>query len=326
MVYRTGIHVLLAEIAIESNRRSLLPHFPLRIEVPSLLTDFRKVEETTFPSRPDGRIIIENTRSAGWDYAFSRGKAVFRGPFQLFEKSASDTRYTFWGNQGYLYRYILYALESGHAVFSFHAAGLYDPARNRLYIVAGGAGSGKTVFLLGGISRGLKLFSTETVHFRLDKSGPTWFKGSLVDNVRMGTLVRDFPRFCPPGVRDLAEAEVWKKKIALDLSSFQSTPDTLVQPEIVIIFPRIEEGRRGYVATPLSDRRKAAKAVFDNVSQKIAETVVLYDRVAVPGFDSAALARARLKASEALIGHRSVRTPVTVLSNPAECWSDLTCI
>jgi hypothetical protein len=326
MAYRTGIRILLAKIGIESNRRSLLPRFPLPIEVPSLLTDFHEVEETAFPSRPDGRIVIENTMSARWDYAFSRGKAVFRGPFQLYEKSASDMRFTFWGNQGYLYRYILYALESSHAVFSFHAAGLHDPAKNRLYIVAGGAGSGKTVFLLSAISRGLKLFSTETVHFRLDKRGPTWFKGSLVDNVRMGTLVRDFPRFCPPRVRDLAEAEVWKNKIALDLSSFQSIPDTLVQPEIVIIFPRIEEGRRGFFATPFSDRRKAAKAVFDNISQKIAETVILYDRVAVPGFDGAALARARLEAAEALVKHRSVRTPLTVLSNPAECWGDLTCI
>jgi len=326
MVYRTGVLVLLAKIGIESNRRSLLPRFPLSIEVPSLLTDFHDVEETAFPSRPDGRIVIENTRSALWDYAFSRGKAVFRGPYQFYEKSASDMRFTFWGNQGYLYRCVLSVLESRHAVFSFHAAGLYDPAKNRLYIVAGGAGSGKTVFLLSGISRGLKLFSTETVHFRLDKSGPTWFKGSLVDNVRIGTLVRDFPGFCPRGVRDLAEAEVWKNKIALDLSSFQSGPDTLLQPEIVIIFPRIEEGRRGFVATLLSDRRKAAKVVFDNISQKIAETVVLYDRVAIPGFDNAPLARARLKASEALVKDRSVRTAVSVLSNPAECWGDLTCI
>ena len=166
--------------------------------MPSLLTDFREVEEIAYPARPDGRISLYGTTGGDIEYSFRNDHAVFRGPLRKFERSASDARYSLWGNQGFFYRFVLYLLELRHAVFSFHACGLYDERNHRLYVVAGGAGSGKTVYLLSGIGKGLTLFSTETVHFRFGRSGLAWYKGSLADNVRLGTLVHDFPMFCRP--------------------------------------------------------------------------------------------------------------------------------
>jgi hypothetical protein len=322
MTHRTGLRVLQATVGIEADARALLPAFPLKIEVPSLLTDFRDIAEIPYPARPDGRISLFNTTGGDIEYSFLDGQAVFRGPLREFERSASDARFTLWGNQGFFYRLVLYLLELRHAVFSFHACGLYDERAHRLYVVAGGAGSGKTVYLLSGIAKGLRLFSTETVHFQFARSGLAWFKGSLVDNVRLGTLVHDFPMFCPPEFAGLGGDDVWRRKIALDLGDRQASRDTLLSPAVVLIFPHIEEGRPGLTVTRVDDKRAAAKAAFDNISQKIAESVLLHDRLAVPGLDTAGLAAARLDAARLLVGHRTIESIASVLSNPAECWGD----
>lgn len=318
-----GVQILEATVGLESNSRALLPRFPPPVEVASLLTDFREVREIPVPVRPDGRIVLDRTRSGPPEYSLSGRKAVFRGPLLDLERKASDIRFSLWGNQGFLYRFILHLLESRHNIFSFHAAGLYDERADRLFVVAGGAGSGKTVFLLSGLARGLSLFSTETVHFRFEAGGLTWFKGSLVDNIRLGMLLHDFPEFCPHGWTGIADDALWRNKIAIDLSPRQSRRDKLVQPGLVLVFPHIEEGRTGFIAHPIGDPNMAAKSVFDNLSQKISETVVLYDRLPVPGFDHKALAGKRLKASQALVKHGSVERIAAVLSNPLECWGDL---
>jgi hypothetical protein len=91
---------------------------------------------------------------------------------------------------------------------------------------------------------------------------------------------------------------------------------------VTLLLPRIEEGRPGLTVTRIAGRKAAAKAVFDNISQKIAETFVLDDRLAMPGLDTPALAAARLSAATLLVGHKTMESISSVLSNPAECWGD----
>ena len=323
LMVQTGVQILKATVGIRSNSRDLLPKFPLLIEVKSLLTDFRDMIEIPYSAKLDGQIVLEDKPSAAAFFERSNRRALFRGPLRKFEAQASDLRYSFWGNLGFLYRFILYLLEERHQIYSLHACGLYDEKKNILYIAAGGAGSGKTVYLLSGIAKGLKLFSTETVAYECQGKKITWFKGSLVDNVRLGTLVHDFPQFLPRLDRPSSPGQVWQKKIALDLSCHQCSQDTLVQPDVVILFPRIEAGRKGSLVTAFEDKRPAAKAVFDNLSQKIAETIILYDRLVVCGLDDAGLAEARWKSARQLVENASVVQIASVLSGPADCWGHL---
>jgi len=319
----TGLQILKATVGIRSNARDLLPKFPLKTEVKSLLTDFRDMIEIPFSANLDGQIVLDNRPGAAAAMTRSKGKVVFRGPLRKLEGQASDLRYSLWGNQGFLYRFILYLLEERHHIYSLHACGLYDEKRNLLVIAAGGAGSGKTVYLLSGIAKGLKLFSTETVAFEGRGKKITWFKGSLVDNVRLGTLVHDFPQFLPRLDRPSSPGQAWQKKIALDLSCHQCSQDTLVQPDVVLLFPRIEEGRKAFFSYAFEDKRPAAKAVFDNLSQKIAETIVLYDRLPVCGLDEAGLAEARWRSACQLVENRAIVKIASVLSGPADCWGHL---
>ncbi len=324
-MYRQAVRVLKATIAIISNRESLLLSFPLPLEVTSLLTDFKEVTNIPYPSDPDGRISIREMPAVKPSIRISGERAVFCGPFISLTKQASDLRYSLWGNQGFLCRFALYLLEKNHQVYSLHACGLFQAEKNRLVVIAGGAGSGKTVYLLSGLEKGLKLFSTETVHFTVKAGGILWFMGSLVDNVRLETLRRHFPSFLPPALPSSAAVPraPWQDKIAIDFSSYRYSEDVLFGPDVVIIFPRIEEGWDAFLLSPMENPARAAKALFDNISEKLAETVVLYDRIPAPGLDNSDLARARLRAAETLALSSHTRLVASVLSSPGQCWGDL---
>lgn len=319
---RMALKILEATIGIETNNDDLLPCLPFGIEVKSLLTDFHRVSPIPYSDNCDGYIHIHESADEP-RYEWEGRTFLFFGPFGDFARSASDPRFSFWGNQGFLYRYTLYLLEKHHKIYNLHACALVDQNTNALYIIIGGAGSGKTVYLLSGLDKGLHVFSTETVHFRLEKEHIVWFKGSLVDNVRYGTLVYHFPHFLPQ--KEIPEKEkLWQKKIALDLSAYATDFDSLQEPEsITILFPHIEEGRKEYIQNTIGDDQRAAKYLFDNISEKMAETTVLYDRLPVIGLDENDMAQRRLESVYRCIQHSSIKHIVSILSNPKECWGAL---
>jgi len=322
VVFKKAIKILEARVGILSNKKNLLPLLPLKIEVKSLLTDFHSVDEIPYAAGLDGYISIEDRLSEELRYNFSPRKVKFIGSFLKLTKEASDLRFSLWGNQGFLYRYSLYLLEKNHSIFNFHACGLYEEKKNWLYVIAGGAGSGKTVYLLSGLDKGLKLFSTETVHFRIEKEKVTWFMGSLIDNIRLGTLIHNFPRFLPQKNIPVVNDE-WQKKIALDLSSYKNNCEQITNPEVILLFPRIEEGRKHFLLIPIKDRRIAAKTLFDNISEKLSETVILYDKLPLLGLDNQELALNRLRCVTKLVHQKTLAQIASVLSNPAECWGKL---
>jgi hypothetical protein len=320
--FKKGLKILKATVAVSCNSKALLPSFPLPIEVKSLLTDFQDVKEISYSLNADGSISIRDIPDEAPSYRLAGTKAAFKGPFIELTRKAADLRFSLWGNQGFLYRFALFLLEKKHRIYNLHACALYEVERKRLFIFVGGAGSGKTVYLLSGLEQGLTLFSTETVHFQKEGSHFRWFMGSLVDNVRLGTLRHHFPRFLP-AFSALNAANEWQEKVALDLSSHKYKEATLVDPEAVILFPRIEEGRDDFVLSPIADPRRVAQALFDNISQKLAETYLLYDRLPLPGLDRPELAQARLETCRELAHHKNIVLCATVISSPRRCWGDL---
>lgn len=322
MLFRQGMRILEATVALTANRKSLLPVLPPPLEVQSLHTDFFEVERIAYPIKADGRIWLRDDPSKALRYRLSRTRAVLEGPLTRLSRLASDPRYSLWGNLGFLYRFALFLLERTHRIFSLHACALVDRSANRLFVIIGGAGSGKSVYLLGGLERGLSLFASEMVHFRHEGRRVRWFIGSLADNVRLATLRRHFPRFLPPDTGPPG-AEEWTRKTAVDLSSFRYPENVLVDPSVVLLFPRVEEGFGRFTLRRLEDDGQVSRYLFANISEKIGQTTVLYDRIVVPGFDSAELAEARRKACWELAKHRTVALRGSVFCGPRECWGDL---
>jgi hypothetical protein len=320
--FKAAVQILSATIGVDCNHEELLPSLPPGIEVESMLTDFRQVKKIPYETGLDGYISVDD-KEVEPRCRFQNNTVLFRGPFIRLQKQASDARFSLWGNQGFLYRYALYLLEKKHAIFNLHACALTDEEGEILYVIIGGAGSGKTVFLLSGLEKGLKLFSTETVHFQIKNHEIIWYMGSLVDNIRFGTLIHDFPGFLR-GVNIPSPLEIWQRKIAVDLSDYKTAKKTIKNPRAVhILFPRVERSFEKTVWNPLKDNRKAAKYLFDNITQKLAETILMYDRLTVLGLDERKLAQSRLEAVYRLIDHRSIFQTVSVLSNPQGCWSRL---
>lgn len=322
MRFRRGVRILEATIALTANRESLLPVLPPPLEVHSLHTDFREVEPVPYSSSADGKISLIEAASLPPRCRISGTRVTWEGPLTALSRRAFDPRFSLWGNLGFLYRFAQFLLEKHHRIYNMHACALYEPSRQRLFVVIGGAGSGKSVYLLGGLERGLSLFSTETVHFRHEGRHLRWFMGSLADNVRVGTLRRHFPRFLPPGLGRPA-GDDWTRKIAIDLSSYCSQEQTLIDPAVVLLFPRVEEGFGRFVLRPLREVRPASQLLFANISEKLTQTTILYDRIPVPGLDSAELAEARRRACLDLAGHRSIAFSGTAHTGPLDCWGDL---
>lgn len=318
-----AVKILKTTVGIRSNTEELLPTLPLGVRLESLLTDFCQVEQIPWDEDLDGHIFIENATGPP-TYEWDNDRVIFKGPFAQLQKNASDPRYSLWGNQGFLYRYALFLLEKKHKIYNLHACALYREEKDILYIVIGAAGSGKTVYLLSGLTKGLKLFSTETVHFRLlEEKDIVWYKGSLVDNVRRGTLVYDFPRFLPSD-RARDPRTQWQEKTAIDLAAFSVHEESLKNPcKVHILFPRIERGFDSPVRTLIEDKRKAEKLIFDNITQKLAETTLLYDELAVLGLDRKDLTGPRMQAVKGLIDHPTVVGLVSVTAGPQNCWNDI---
>jgi hypothetical protein len=118
--------------------------------------------------------------------------------------------------------------------------------------------------------------------------------------------------------------EEWQSKIALDLSSYKTGFEKLSDPKsVTVLFPRIEEGREGFLLTPFLEKKQAAKVLFDNITQKLSETWILYERIPVSGIDDKELAHDRFSHINLLVQHESIIQTAAVLSNPHECWGDL---
>lgn len=320
--HKTAAKICAATIGIEANSKDILPNFSGKIEVKSLLTDFYSVEEIPFSDTLDGLISIE-VADVPPACTLSQGTFEISGPLLKLAEEASDLRFSLWGNQGLLYRYTLHLLEKKHHIHNFHACALYDNKQDTLYVVIGGAGSGKTIYLLSGLSQGLQLFSTETVHFQITGKDIIWHIGSLVDNIRLGTLLYDFPDFLPD-IPSPSPDTVWKEKIALDLSKFKASRNTIKNPRAVyLLFPRIEREWKGFTLDEIDNNEKASSLLFENITQKLSETFILYDKITVKGFEQQELSIRRLSAVNRLLESPQIKKIATVLANPQNCWSSI---
>src|SRR5262245_13251281 len=303
-VHRRAIRIVHARLGLVSNNGSLLHQSEyFRDRVPqSLLTDYHKVEDVAWDAAHpvDAEIEIVDAPGRPPAITLSPDRVLAVGDWTACEVAASDRRYTLFGNLGFLFRYVIHALERYHDTWSFHASAMVDD-KGDLWLIPGSAGAGKTVFLLEGLSRGWTIFSTEMTHLRLTTGGYELYKGSLFDNIRLGTLLYDFPQIRERLRLTLPESrDPWGSKIALDLGHVQTPADVLLSPSLRIVAPKVESGRDRAIVGRLDRREKLVKLLFDNATEKHGGTVLLYDRLPLPSLDTPDLMARRLAAMAGL--------------------------
>jgi hypothetical protein len=317
-----------ARLGLVSNNEPLLTqseYFADRVPQ-SLLTDYHRVDDVPWDGEPGGvdaelRIVDAPGLEPAITLAPDRVLAV--GDWTALEAANSDRRYSLFGNLGFVFRYVIHLLERHHDTWSFHASAMVDD-KGDLWLIPGGAGAGKTVFLLEGLTRGWTIFSTEMTHLRVTDHGYEFYKGSLFDNIRLGTLLYDFPAVTERlGLTLPPTPDPWGAKIALDLGHVQTPADVLVSPSLRIVSPKVESGRDRAVVTRLDRREKLVKLLFDNATEKHGGTVLLYDRLPVASLDTPALMARRLRAMQDLVARATIKSARSTLCGARHCMEGL---
>lgn len=316
---RCGLRVVEATVGIGSNSEQMLhpPRFSL------LLSDFHRLATIAFDNQLDGYLYVYDDPQAPPRITVGVDRVVASGAFGRLEQECSDPRFSLFGNEGLFFRYVLALLEEKHDIFSLHACALYQPDEDRLLVIAGGAGSGKSCFLMSGIEKGLQVLATEMVHFRIDRE-LSFFKGSLLDNVRLANLRYDYPQAVEMLGLELPQVEAeWETKLCVDLSDCQVDPDRLVNPKVVVVFPHIEQRAPAHILRIIEDRRQVIKGLYDKATEKVAEPTLLYESVPMPPLQGPQAAQCCLEAVTRLVNSPHLIRTVSVYGAPQTCLEGL---
>jgi hypothetical protein len=134
----------------------------------------------------------------------------------------------------------------------------------------------------------------------------------------VGTLLEDFPEAASTIGLELPRVDdVWATKIAVDLTHVATAEDVLVNPRLEVLFPRVERGCGDALITPVKDPRVVARLLYENLSEKIAQSFLLYDQIPVGSFDSPERALRRGEFVSALVPY--VCRACRVLTGPRQC-------
>ena len=324
-MYQRAVKIVDARMGILSNNEKLI-HEPRYFEgqvMESLLTNIHSIEKIPFVADLDSYFVAIDDPNVQPQVQITDKVITVTGDFSRYEGECSDNRYSLFGNLGIFFRYLLVTLERFHGIYSFHASSMYSPSRNTLLLVVGGAGAGKTCFLLKGLEDDWTIFSTEMTHLQFTPEGYLFTMGSLYDNIRLGNLIYDFPRAKEKLQIDMPDvSDVWGHKIAIDMRHIAAAPRYL-NPKVTIVDARVESGRETPIVKTVTRKEKVVKILFDNATEKLGYPFILYDVIPVPSLDSPELARQRLRTLQRFVHEAKLNPVKSVLAGAKTCMEGI---
>jgi hypothetical protein len=318
-----AIEIRDVKIGLSSNNEKLIgdPEYFEKIVPQSLLTDYYQVKEIPYSADLDAHVTLIDEKGIRTKVLHSDRELVARADFTNLEGSCKDKRYAFLGTQGMLYRFILWVLETQKGVYSFHSASLFDPFQKRFLLILGGPNSGKTPVLLAGVQKGYQVFGTELTHLKEEPNGYSFFRGGVIDNIRPGHMIKHFPAVLQKLGMKLEQGghDLWNIKIAVDFRSFEFPEDSVKNPLVEIILPKIEEGGESPVVNEVKLEKDIVKILFENASEKIGATTLMYDQFPIAGFDNQKQAERRFAAMQSLVHKMRPRRVWSFIAASGQC-------
>jgi len=286
----------------------------------SLLSNFHKLAPSFSDSEDpaDVRIKIEDKEQKALTMLNSDKIYHFSGPVIDLEEGVDDKRASIFGNMGIFSKILVRELEH-QGIFSFHSTSFVHPGTNRLYLVLGGSGAGKSTVLLKAVEDGMQVFGTELTHFSIRNGRISFYKGSLWQNCRMGNLVEDFPSLLDTfSITYTPNGNPWQQYLSVDLNAWQYPEELMEDPEVVILFPRIESGRMEAERYKLN-KENTVYSVYENLSDKVSPPSYMYKKVFIPTVDNRSDQINRMKSAEEFINFANIRACWKFLTRPEEC-------
>jgi len=148
------------------------------------------------------------------------------------------------------------------------------------------------------------------------------YKGALVDNIRIGNFLYDFPGLAEKklGITLPKVSDPWGTKISVDLAPVSPKEDEIVNPTVTIIFPKIETGRDKPIVQDIGEPRKLTLQLFNNATEKIGATTLLYEAVPVDTVDTPDLMQKRLQDIQTFVRSAGrIRQAKSTLASARNC-------
>jgi hypothetical protein len=295
-------------------------HFE-RGEIYTQITNWEVLEPIKYGPGMDSDCFFLDDPTVPYEVKKGDHELHIQGDLSRLEREGEDKRWSLLGNIGPWFRFVL-AVQEQHGIFNLHASSIYKPTEEELIIIVGKAGAGKTVYLLESLLRGYQIFSTEMTYFQLTPEGIVFYRGALMDNIRVGCFLYDFPEASDLLGLTLPEVDhPWDAKISVSMHSVTTERSILMNPKISIIFPHIDSGVDHAVVRDIRSPRTLTRMLFESACEKIGNTMLLCEVLPVVGFDTPSLAKARWGAVAEFVAARQweIKQSRTILACPKSC-------
>jgi hypothetical protein len=322
-----AVRILGISYGLGSNNAELIhnPEFWEPGEIQSQITNWCEIEPVPYGPSLDAYAHFRDDPALPFDIEAGERELSVQGDLSRLEREGRDKRWFLLGNIGLWFRWAL-TVQERHGIYSLHASSIYRPDDGELLIIVGKAGAGKTVYLLESLVRGYQVFSTEMTFFRVEPERLVFYRGALMDNIRVGSFVYDFPQAAGRLGLTLPETgDPWETKISVPMHSVTTAQSELVNPRISFLFPRIETGVTRAQVHEVQSPRTLTRLLFDSLSEKIGSTILICEELPVTGLDCPALARARWEAVRRLVAapHWQIKQARSILAGPKSCMEGI---
>jgi hypothetical protein len=322
-----GLRILGITYGLSSNNAHLIhnPEFWEPGEIQSQITNWCEIEHIPYAPGMDATCHLLDDPAL--PFRIDAGEEVLsvQGDLSRLEREGRDKRWFLLGNLGLWFRWAL-TVQERHGIHSLHASAIYKPDEDELLVIVGKAGAGKTVYLLESLVRGYQVFSTEMTFFRVEPERIVFYRGALMDNIRVGSFLYDFPEAAGRLALTLPQTDdPWGAKFSVSMHSVTTEHPELVNPRISFLFPRIEAGYDHAIIHEVSSRRTLVRLLFDSLSEKIGSTTLICEEMPVTGLDSPVLAQARWETVRRLVDapHWQIKQAKTILAGPKSCMEGI---
>ena len=322
-----GLKILGITYGLGSNTEELIsnPEYFEPGEIHSQITNWCDIQHIPYGPDMDAYCHFLDDPRLPLEIEISEQELLVLGDLSRLEREGRDRRWSLLGNLGLFFRYAL-AVQERRGIFGLHASAIYKPSDDELLIIVGKAGAGKTVYLLEALARGYQVFSTEMTYFRVEPQGVLFHRGALLDNIRVGSFVYDFPEAAERLGLELPQVEnPWEAKISVSLHDVTTEKAELLNPTLSFVFPRIEAGREKAIVHNVDGARTLARLLFESASEKIGGTALLYEELPLTGLDSPGLAQRRWEAVAQLVAapNWEIKQARIVLAGPKSCMEGI---